>query len=572
LKIFFRALRTLPICPSRAFVMSLFLVASLFLSEQVSAAVPAFPGAEGGGMYTRGGRGGDIYIVTTLEDGGPGSLREAVESYGPRTVVFEVSGTIRLTKDLDIRYPDITIAGQTAPGDGITLADHWMEIKAPNVIVRFLRFRLGDQSGVQDDAVGGRYLKNVILDHCSASWSIDEAMSFYGNDSMTVQWCIISESLYMSNHEKGAHGYGGIWGGSNTSFHHNLLAHHTSRNPRFAGGETSTCINTDFRNNVIYNWGFNSAYGGEDGRINMVANYFKPGPATKSSVSSRIVEPSNSNGRWFIADNVMHGNATVTADNWQGGVQGSSANPNVIKVDEPFPYLPVQTDPAALAFERVMEHAGASVPRRDTVDARIIRETREGSATFEGRWYEIRQNLDPGPVRGIIDSVHEVGGWPELKSTTPAPDRDRDGMPDDWELARGLDPDNIEDRNDLHPSGYTMLELYLHSLVPYWNVVSIDDLATLPERHIPVGSYPNPFNGQSTLYFDLPLDGPASVRIFSLTGQLVADLGRRDGRRGRQEILWTAAADDGRELPSGLYLLEVSQDDRRGLHKIQLLK
>lgn len=535
------------------------------------AAIPAFPGAEGGGMYTTGGRGGDVYIITNLNDSGPGSLREAVENFGPRTVVFAVSGTIHLESDLDIRYPDITIAGQTAPGDGITLADHWMEIKAPNVIIRYIRFRLGDQGDSDSDAFGGRYSKNIIIDHCSASWSIDEVMSLYGNDSTTVQWCIISESLYMSHHEKGAHGYGGIWGGSNTTFHHNLIAHHSSRNPRFAGGETSTCKDVDFRNNVIYNWGFNSVYGGENGTFNMVANYYKPGPATKSSVRNRIVEPGNTNSRWFIADNFVDGDAVVSGNNWFGGVQGSSANPNIIKVEEPFPFLPIHTDSAHVAFERVLAHAGASIPYRDPVDARVVEETRNGTATYEGRWYEIKQGLDPSPIRGIIDSVHQVGGWPELISLTAPQDSDSDGMPDEWESFMFLDPEDPEDRNEIAAGGYTMLEEYINSLADDWVPVGVAPRPYMPDRLL-VSNYPNPFNAATTIRLSLPNTVYLTVKVYSIRGELLDVLFKGRSEGAEMQLNWNASDKLGRSLPSGIYLISVETDNMYSIRKVQLIK
>ena len=232
--------------------------------------VPAFPGAEGHGSMTRGGRGGQVIAVTNLNNSGPGSLRHAVEADRPRIIVFRVSGTITLESQLKISHPYITIAGQTAPGDGVTLRKHPIQIDADEVVIRYIRVRLGDESGDDSDAIASRYHKNIILDHVSASWSVDETVSIYHCENVTVQWCLISESLYKSNHVKGHHGFGGIWGSNYSTYHHNLLAHHSSRNPRFASG----CGYTDYRNNVVFNWGYNSAYGGKN-----------DSKATRSSVS-----------------------------------------------------------------------------------------------------------------------------------------------------------------------------------------------------------------------------------------------------------------------------------------------
>ncbi|MCP9235271.1 polysaccharide lyase family 1 protein [Lewinella sp. JB7] len=271
----------------------------------------AFPTAEGYGKYALGGRGGAVYLVTNLHDGGDGSLRQAVEASGPRTVIFQVSGNIELESPLVIRNPYLTIAGQTAPGEGICLKNYPLNIDADHVIMRYLRIRPGDVSGKDYDAVSGRYHKHIILDHLSASWSVDETMSVYHCDSITVQWSMITESMYDSNHAKGTHGFGGIWGSNHGSYHHNLLAHHTSRNPRMASGSGFT----DYRNNVIYNWGFNSCYGGEASHVgndqfnfstfNVVGNYYKPGPATLSGkLSYRIANLSargeDDHGTWYI--------------------------------------------------------------------------------------------------------------------------------------------------------------------------------------------------------------------------------------------------------------------------------
>jgi len=251
---------------TRAWVASLALLAALGTAAADGGKLPAFPGAEGFGAVAVGGRGGRVIKVTNLKDSGPGSLQAACQAKGPRIVVFEVSGVIRGT--VTITEPHLTVAGQTAPG-GVCLANHALSVAADEVIVRYLRVRLGDRNERDQDAMSGRGCRNVILDHCSASWSIDECVSFYGTEDLTIQWCLISESLCFSHHEKGRHGYGGIWGGKRSSFHHNLLAHHSSRTPRFAGKDDYV----DHRNNVIYNWGFNSAYGAESGRINLIANY-----------------------------------------------------------------------------------------------------------------------------------------------------------------------------------------------------------------------------------------------------------------------------------------------------------
>ncbi len=457
----------------------------LFLAFTLKDILPqqlAFPGAEGWGKYTVGGRGGRVYEVTNLNDNGPGSLRYAVEASGSRTVVFKVSGTIHLKSDLSIKNPYITIAGQTAPGDGICVADYPVKIEADEIIIRYMRFRLGDKSGLgaDGDAMSSRFHKNIIIDHCSLSWSIDETMSLYWCENLTIQWCIISESLYSSTHEKEEHGYGAIWGGKNSTYHHNLFAHHSSRNPRFASGSG----NTDFRNNVIYNWGFNSIYGGElhdpnfkespSTQINLVANYFKPGPATKDGVKNRIVAPSSRNGlldygKWYIADNFVEGSPETTQDNWQFGVQNILPQyKDSIKSDTPFAFIPINQQTAEEAYEAVLNNAGAILPRRDSVDKRIIDEVRNGYATYEGKNYRINQNFDSShPITGIIDSQEEVGGWPQLKQGPVRVDTDHDGMPDYWEIENGLDTQDASDGNLFADNGYTNLENYLNSITVF---------------------------------------------------------------------------------------------------------
>jgi pectate lyase len=436
----------------------------------------AFPTAEGYGKYSKGGRGGIVYEVTNLNDSGDGSLRAAIDGSEPRTVVFRLSGNIELESPLKIKNPYITIAGQTAPGDGICIKNHQLSIDADHVIIRYIRVRLGDESGKDYDAVGSRFTKHIILDHVSASWSVDECVSIYHCDSITIQWCIISESMSKSNHIKGSHGFGGIWGSNYGTYHHNLLAHHSSRNPRMASGTGYT----DYRNNVIYNWGYNSCYGGEAfqkesdkfifSEINMVANYYKPGPATQpGKVSYRIANPSFRNetddfGKWYIIDNFVVGNKEVSSDNWNGGVQ-TKIDFKKIKLDKAWPSMPINQQTAEEAYELVLENAGALLPNRDAIDTRIIKEVKGGFATYEGNSYKKSHNVaDTTKICGIIDTQTDVGGWPELKSE-PAPlDTDHDGIPDVWEDKNKMDKTNPNDRNKISSDGYTMLEKYLNSI------------------------------------------------------------------------------------------------------------
>jgi hypothetical protein len=427
------------------------------------AQVPAFPGAEGFGKYTTGGRGGRVVAVTNLLDKGPGSLRDAVNQQGARTIVFRVSGTIALESELVIEHGDLTIAGQTAPGDGICLKNYKTVIAADNVIIRYVRFRPGDEVGEENDALGAIGQKNIIIDHCSMSWAIDEVASFYDNENFTLQWSIISESLYNSHHHKGPHGYGGIWGGAKASFLYNVLAHHSSRNPRFNGGRTSNTPEAelvDFRNNVIFNWGFRCAYGGERGRQNVVANYFKPGPA---SIRRNIfLEPEDEAGKWYLAKNIVEGFPAVSENNWLGV---RSSYTSRVKVDREWSADVERTLDATMAYQLVLDGAGATLPKRDAVDERIVREIRTGQPTFAGSSYAKDRRLkEKKAAHGIIDTQTTVGGWPLLLSQPPPSDTDGDGMPDEWERANGLDPTNPDDGPRISPSGYSNLELYLNHI------------------------------------------------------------------------------------------------------------
>ena len=377
----------------------------------------AFEGAEGCGKYTVGGRGGKEYVVTSLaDDGSEGTLRHAVEAEGPRTVTFAVSGDIHLTAPLNIRNPYLSILGETAPGAGITLRDHNVFVEADHTVIRYMRFRLGSAAGAEADALGAKRCGNIIFDHCSISWAVDENASFYNITDATIQWCIISEALNASVHHKGQHGYGGIWGGRNVSFHHNLFAHNNSRNPRFDhprlyhGQELLTGRGTvEFVNNVVYNWGMKAIYGGEEGWFNVVENWFRPGPATRhldgewldiSTSSTTSMIP----GSFYILDNEYDVSAVRKGglegrkpdyrklEEWEDRYEDASVvTPFAVKVD-----LAVQD--AEDAYKAVLKHAGAS-KKRDAVDRRIIREVKKGKAFNTG---------SVTGLPGIIDSENDV--------------------------------------------------------------------------------------------------------------------------------------------------------------------
>ena len=441
---------------------------------QVQETAYAFPGAEGFGRNATGGREGKVIKVTTLNDAGAGSLREAIAASGKRIIVFEVSGNIVLASPLRINNGDVTIAGQTAPGDGICIQNYEMNVNANNVIIRYMRFRMGDLTQNEQDALWGRYKENIVIDHCSMSWSIDECSSFYANKNFTMQWCILSESLNKSFHGKDDHGYGAIWGGSSATFHHNLLAHHNSRNPRFDGGSRSGTGNSpfgidkvDYRNNVIYNWGGNSSYGGENGEYNIVNNYYKAGPASTNrnrimQISMETDNPSTYSpgyGKFYVTGNIVTNSAPVTTDNWNGGVNAgsglSTANFNLAKMTNPFTAQAITVHTAQQAYDMVLLYAGASY-KRDAVDVRVINETKNGTNTFAGS--------KTGKL-GIIDSQTDVGSWPKLNQTAVLKDTDGDGMPDEWEIANKLDPNKANANGRDLSSAYDNIEVYINSLV-----------------------------------------------------------------------------------------------------------
>ncbi|WP_256011576.1 pectate lyase family protein [Desertivirga xinjiangensis] len=439
----------------------------------------AFPGAEGFGKYATGGRGGKVLRVINLNDNGPGSLRNALDAKYPRVIVFSVSGTIHLKSKLTISGNNVTIAGQTAPGDGICIADYPVGINASNVILRYIRFRMGDRyqnkgmidGGGSDDALsGGSKQKNIIIDHCTMSWSTDEAFSLYAGDSTTLQWNLISEPLNYSYHfEKGdkdfeQHGFGGIWGGAHLSAHHNLFAHCNSRTPRFEGNRHIPQEFVDFRNNVIFNWGTNNVYGGEGGNYNLVNNYYKYGPSTKENVRYRIANPYKLEGRlpfgkFFIEGNYVDGSSEVSNDNWMGVEmnQGTEEDKMLAKVNSAFPAEPITTHSAKDTYKLVLRSAGASLPARDTIDQRIIRDVESRM----GRLIDVQGGYKHG-----AEYSKSKKAWPELKTSGVLLDSDEDGMPDDWEKVHKLDPSKAGDANQYRlEKQYTNVEVYLNSLV-----------------------------------------------------------------------------------------------------------
>lgn len=442
----------------------------------ISGKTISFPGAEGFGRFTTGGRGGKVLFVTkTSDDGSEGTLRHALEQKGPRYIVFKTAGTIYLESPLRIKEGNVTIAGQTAPGDGITVANYETFVAADNVIIRYMRFRMGDQKKYEGDALGARFIKNLIVDHCSMSWSTDETVSIYVNENTTLQWCVISESLRNSAHQKGAHGYGGIAGGKFASFHHNIYANHDSRNPRlgeYAGSKFALTDLTDFRNNVIYNWGHNNIYGGEGMNVNLVNNYYKPGPASMNK--KRIVaidknerpetEVYNIWGKYYINGNFSEGNPDVTADNWNLGVFNqmkpaynlTDADKNSIKINQPHDIQNnVKTDSPKEGYEKILKIGGASLVR-DAVDVRVLEHVKNGTFSHKGSL---------GSDNGIIDSQNDVGGFPQLKTGKIPVDSDNDGMPDDWEIKNNLDPKTTNANGRDLDKNYDNIEVYMNDLV-----------------------------------------------------------------------------------------------------------
>jgi pectate lyase len=438
--------------------------------------VIAFPGAEGFGKYTTGGRGGRVYVVMNLDDNGPGSFREAAEAKNKRIIVFAVSGTIHLESKLIIKG-DVTIAGHSAPGEGICLADQSVTLGGDNMIIRYMRFRMGDkyQRGGMvdgnggDDAFGGTRRKNIIIDHCSLSWSTDEVCSVYAGDSTTLQWNLISEPLNYSYHfETGdkdyeRHGFGGIWGGRHLSAHHNLFAHCNNRNPRFDGIRNAKEENVDYRNNVIYNWGGNNIYAGEGGNYNLVNNYFKYGPSTSPNARFRIVSPGKWEnpvipfGKFYVNGNYVDGAPEMTKNNWLGvfmGNNGTEEDKKNTLISQPHSAITINMQSAQDAYVQVLQKVGASF-KRDTLDERIINNVRNRT----GSLIDVQGGYPHGTAYELT-----LNAWPGLKQEAAPADNDKDGMADDWEKKNGLNPADAGDAAGYKLSrSYSNIEVYINS-------------------------------------------------------------------------------------------------------------
>ncbi len=455
--------------------------------------IPAFPGAEGGGAYSFGGRGGKVIVVTNLEDSGPGSFREACEQGGARIVVFNVAGIIRLKRPLIIRAPYITIAGQTAPGDGVCIAGESVWINTHDVVVRYMRFRRGETNvGRRDDSIGGNPIGNIMIDHVSASWGLDENMSMYRhmyNDStgkiedklptvnITIQNSIFSEALDTWNHA-----FGSTLGGENCTFMRNLWADNAGRNPSIGWYGIF-----NFTNNVVFNWVHRSIDGGDyRAMYNIINNYFKPGPLTPkdSPIGYRILKPESGRsklkyltfGRAYVSGNIMEGNDRITKNNWDGGVQVENL-PNAgqyldsIRWAKPLPMPKLSILPTEKAYSYVLTNAGANLPKRDAVDTRVIAQVKTGKIAYKedvqlptSQFKHRRLPID-SYKNGIITDINQVGGYPVYQGT-PYKDSDNDGMPDTWETTHGLNPKDATDASkDRDKDGYTNIEEFLNSVV-----------------------------------------------------------------------------------------------------------
>jgi len=462
-------------------------------SDLPQAKLAAFPGAEGGGAFSFGGRGGKVFVVSSLADAGKGTLREACEQGGARIIVFNVSGIIRLKSPLIIRAPYVTIAGQSAPGDGVCVAGESVWINTHDVVIRYMRFRRGETDVTRrDDAIGGNPVGNIMIDHVSASWGLDENMSIYRHVydpkdgskpvklptvNVTIQNSIFSEALDTYNHA-----FGSTIGGLNSTFMRNLWASNISRNP-----SVGMYGDFGFANNVIFNWWNRSADGGDNASFySFINNYYKPGPITPldAPISYRILKPESGRdkrftsefGKAYVTGNIVEGNEKVTKNNWDGGVQPESKRDqqkllDSIRTDRPLPMAKISIIDTKKAYAYVLANAGASLPIRDAVDTRIVKQVRTGKiehvadGVLPAKQSYVKRRLPADSYKqGIISDIAQVGGYPEYNGK-PYVDTDNDGIPDAWELKKGLNPRDAADAAKITKSGYANIEVYLNSLV-----------------------------------------------------------------------------------------------------------
>lgn len=481
------------------------------------AKIPAFPGAWGGGMYSFGGRGGKVIVVTNLNDSGPGSFREACETGGPRIVLFNVAGIIKLKERIRVRAPYITIAGNTAPGDGVCIAGNTVELETHDVIVRHMRFRRGETwVGDRNDSFGGNPTGNIMIDHVSASWGLDECMSMYrhmyqppegGKElklptvNITIQNSIASEGLNTYNHA-----FGSTIGGLNSTFHHNLWACNGGRNPSVGMYGDFT-----FVNNVLFNWVHRTVDGGDNkSYFSVYNNYFKPGPATPTNapIAYRLLKPESERnkdvkdhfGIAYVDGNIVEGNDRVTKDNWDGGVQPEVREESLtaalaqIRTNKPYAHAPLPVQSAKEAYRHALDNVGATLPVRDAVDARVIKALHNGNPTaivgpnaaeafshvgYSEKTIDAILALVP---KGIITHPSQVGGYPGYAGI-PYKDSDGDGMPDEWEKKHGLNPNDPSDATgDLNDDGYTNIEEFINGTDPRGKKVDWTNLKNNVDR------------------------------------------------------------------------------------------
>ena len=477
-----------------------YLPAAALPADLPQASIPAFPGAEGGGKFSFGGRGGRVLVVSNLNDSGPGSFREACETPGPRIILFNVAGIIQLQDRIRIRCPYVTIAGSTAPGDGVCIAGNTVELETHDIIIRHMRFRRGATDAAdRNDSIGGNPIGNVMIDHVSASWGLDENMSMYrhmyqdpngGPDlklptvNITIQYSIFSEALNTYHHA-----FGSTIGGLNSTFHHNLWACNTGRNPSVGMYGDFT-----FANNVIFNYRHRTVDGGDHrSNFNIINNYFKPGPGTpQAPIAYRILKPESERsktvvdnfGKAYVAGNFVDGYPQVTADNWAGGVQPDSKAPvesvlPKIRVAEPFAHTAFPIEAAEAAYQRVLSQVGATLPKRDAVDERVVTMVRTGQvadvqASPESLAKATAVKYAPNYVEELAHSVplgyitdpSEVGGYPKYVGVSYM-DKDNDGLADEWEQQHGLSPNDPGDAvGDADIDGYTNVEEYINGTNP----------------------------------------------------------------------------------------------------------